>query len=158
MMVIFDKSINPVENEEVSYDFGEVVLEAMDILEEKYQGLADTSAEGTSVHFDAEYNLLQGEHVHVFNSLREHIRQVAQYDIHITDMVGTGYGRALLPFPEDCIRSEILCHAFGAHAIFPNTRTVLDIGGQDTKAIQVNSQGIVTSFHMNDRCAAGCGR
>jgi benzoyl-CoA reductase subunit A len=73
-------------------------------------------------------------------------------------MVGTGYGRALLPFPENCIKSEILCHAFGAHAIFPNTRTVLDIGGQDTKAIQVDSHGLVTSFHMNDRCAAGCGR
>jgi len=73
-------------------------------------------------------------------------------------MVETGYGRALLPFPEDCIKSEILCHAFGAHAVFPNTRTVLDIGGQDTKAIQVDSHGLVTSFHMNDRCAAGCGR
>ena len=47
---------------------------------------------------------------------------------------------------------------FGAHAIFPNTRTVLDIGGQDTKAIQVDSNGLVTSFYMNDRCAAGCGR
>jgi benzoyl-CoA reductase subunit A len=73
-------------------------------------------------------------------------------------MVGTGYGRALLPFPEKSIKSEILCHAFGAHAIFPNTRTVLDIGGQDTKAIQVDRYGLVTSFHMNDRCAAGCGR
>ena len=56
------------------------------------------------------------------------------------------------------IRSEILCHGLGAHAMFPNTRTVLDIGGQDTKAIQVDEQGIVTSFQMNDRCAAGCGR
>jgi benzoyl-CoA reductase subunit A len=64
----------------------------------------------------------------------------------------------LLPFPEKSIRSEILCHAFGAHAVFPNTRTVLDIGGQDTKAIQVDSHGLVTSFYMNDRCAAGCGR
>jgi benzoyl-CoA reductase subunit A len=42
--------------------------------------------------------------------------------------------------------------------MFPRTRTVLDIGGQDTKAIQVDEQGIVTSFQMNDRCAAGCGR
>jgi benzoyl-CoA reductase subunit A len=72
--------------------------------------------------------------------------------------VGTGYGRARLPFPKECIRSEILCHGLGAHATFPDTRTVLDIGGQDTKAIQVNDQGIVTSFQMNDRCAAGCGR
>jgi benzoyl-CoA reductase subunit A len=72
--------------------------------------------------------------------------------------VGTGYGRARLPFPKDQIRSEILCHGLGAHAMFPATRTVLDIGGQDTKAIQVDAEGIVTSFQMNDRCAAGCGR
>jgi benzoyl-CoA reductase subunit A len=72
--------------------------------------------------------------------------------------VGTGYGRARLPFPKDQIRSEILCHGLGAHAMFPNTKTVLDIGGQDTKAIQVDPEGIVTSFQMNDRCAAGCGR
>ncbi|MCK6506656.1 acyl-CoA dehydratase activase [Myxococcota bacterium] len=71
---------------------------------------------------------------------------------------GTGYGRARLPFPKEWIRSEILCHGLGAHAMFPRTRTVLDIGGQDTKAIQVDGEGIVTSFQMNDRCAAGCGR
>ncbi|MBM4059531.1 MAG: benzoyl-CoA reductase subunit A [Planctomycetes bacterium] len=72
--------------------------------------------------------------------------------------VGTGYGRQRLPFPEKLIRSEILCHGLGAHFMFPHTRTVLDIGGQDTKAIQVDAHGIVTSFQMNDRCAAGCGR
>ncbi len=72
--------------------------------------------------------------------------------------VGTGYGRARLPFPKEQIRSEILCHGLGAHALFPLTRTVLDIGGQDTKAIQVDPDGIVTGFQMNDRCAAGCGR
>jgi benzoyl-CoA reductase subunit A len=72
--------------------------------------------------------------------------------------VGTGYGRQTLPFPKEQIRSEILCHGLGAHAMFPGTRTVLDIGGQDTKAIQVDGDGIVTSFQMNDRCAAGCGR
>jgi benzoyl-CoA reductase subunit A len=72
--------------------------------------------------------------------------------------VGTGYGRQRLPFPDKLIRSEILCHGLGAHHMFPGTRTVLDIGGQDTKAIQVDEHGIVTSFQMNDRCAAGCGR
>ena len=72
--------------------------------------------------------------------------------------VGTGYGRQRLPFPKEQLRSEILCHGLGAHAMFPRTRTVLDIGGQDTKAIQVDPDGIVTSFQMNDRCAAGCGR
>ncbi len=72
--------------------------------------------------------------------------------------VGTGYGRARLPFDDAQIRSEILCHGLGAFTMFPGTRTVLDIGGQDTKAIQVDGNGIVTSFQMNDRCAAGCGR
>jgi len=79
-------------------------------------------------------------------------------DLQAASTVGTGYGRARLPFPKEQIRSEILCHGLGAHALFPNTRTVLDIGGQDTKAIQVDGNGIVTSFQMNDRCAAGCGR
>jgi len=72
--------------------------------------------------------------------------------------VGTGYGRQTLPFPKQAVRSEILCHGRGAHRMFAGTRTVLDIGGQDTKAIQVDEQGVVTSFQMNDRCAAGCGR
>ncbi len=78
--------------------------------------------------------------------------------VEVKAMVGTGYGRARLPFPKENIRSEILCHGLGAHALFPNTRTVLDIGGQDTKAIQVDGDGVVTGFQMNDRCAAGCGR
>ncbi len=82
----------------------------------------------------------------------------ASYDLTPAFTVGTGYGRARLPFPKEQIRSEILCHGLGAHALFPDTRTVLDIGGQDTKAIQVDPEGIVTSFQMNDRCAAGCGR
>ena len=82
----------------------------------------------------------------------------ATTDLTPAAVVGTGYGRARLPFPKEQIRSEILCHGLGAHALFPDTRTVLDIGGQDTKAIQVDADGIVTGFQMNDRCAAGCGR
>jgi len=79
-------------------------------------------------------------------------------DLEETFVVGTGYGRVTLPFPKEHIRSEILCHGLGAHMMFPDTRTVLDIGGQDTKAIQVDDAGIVENFQMNDRCAAGCGR
>ena len=75
-----------------------------------------------------------------------------------TYVVGTGYGRARLPFSKEHVRSEILCHGLGAHVMYPGTATVLDIGGQDTKAIQVDPNGIVESFQMNDRCAAGCGR
>lgn len=159
LMLAFDKSITPVENEMVQYNFKELVLESMKILEEKYQGLADEQEDGSKEDwYYAELNAVRNNFKNVEMSLREHIEVVADQEIHIAKMVGTGYGRALLPFPEDCIKSEILCHAFGAHAIFPNTRTVLDIGGQDTKAIQVDSHGLVTSFHMNDRCAAGCGR
>jgi benzoyl-CoA reductase subunit A len=91
-------------------------------------------------------------------SIRGVIEQVRTMCLHEVFTVGTGYGRQRLPFPKEQIRSEILCHGLGAHAMFPATRTVLDIGGQDTKAIQVDADGIVTSFQMNDRCAAGCGR
>ncbi|MEI7705374.1 MAG: benzoyl-CoA reductase subunit A [Deltaproteobacteria bacterium] len=73
-------------------------------------------------------------------------------------VVGTGYGRVRLPFPKEHIRSEILCHGLGAHMMYDGTRTVLDIGGQDTKSIQVDKDGIVENFQMNDRCAAGTGR
>jgi benzoyl-CoA reductase subunit A len=86
------------------------------------------------------------------------VDRVARMTLENAGSVGTGYGRQRLPFPEGQIKSEILCHGLGAHAMFPRTRTVLDIGGQDTKAIQVDEQGIVTAFQMNDRCAAGCGR
>ena len=94
----------------------------------------------------------------VAEPLAQAVRTAVAEDIDVVMEVGTGYGRARLPFPKECIRSEILCHGLGAHRMFPLTRTVLDIGGQDTKAIQVDGDGIVTSFQMNDRCAAGCGR
>lgn len=157
LMIVWDKSITPAENEVIDFNFKELVHLAMDELKTKYNSLPDTTAHG-SVNFDMEMNLLKGNFSNVADSLRSHIDDVADLDFHIANMTGTGYGRALLPFPEDCIKSEILCHAFGAHAIFPNTKTVLDIGGQDTKAIQVDKYGLVTSFQMNDRCAAGCGR
>ncbi|MBI2259385.1 MAG: benzoyl-CoA reductase subunit A [Flavobacteriia bacterium] len=159
LMLAFDKSITPVENEMVVYNFKELVHESMNILDEKYRGLVDQQEDGSKEDwYYAELNVVKNNYKTVESTLRQHIDEIADQDINIARMVGTGYGRALLPFPEDCIKSEILCHAFGAHAVFPNTRTVLDIGGQDTKAIQVDKHGLVTSFHMNDRCAAGCGR
>ena len=161
LMTIWDKSITAAENEIVQFDFASLITQAMDLLKEKYENLPDV-AENRAIesesNFDAEMYLLKGDFKNVSESLRERIDEVACLDFNIENMTGTGYGRALLPFPQECIRSEILCHAFGAHAIFPNTRTVLDIGGQDTKAIQVDKYGLVTSFQMNDRCAAGCGR
>jgi len=98
------------------------------------------------------------ERVEDSSAVRAEIEGAVATPLTVIGSVGTGYGRARLPFPKEQIRSEILCHGLGAHALFPGTRTVLDIGGQDTKAIQVDAQGIVTGFQMNDRCAAGCGR
>ncbi|HEX5624944.1 MAG TPA: BadF/BadG/BcrA/BcrD ATPase family protein, partial [Saprospiraceae bacterium] len=159
LMLAYDKSITPVENEMVSQSFEELVYEAMNFLGEKYKGLADQMpASGSEDWYYAELNASSNQYKSIESTLSRNIEEVAREEFHIANMVGTGYGRALLPFPEDCIMSEILCHAFGAHAVFPDTRTVLDIGGQDTKAIQVDAHGLVTSFHMNDRCAAGCGR
>lgn len=86
------------------------------------------------------------------------IEDALAIDLEETYLVGTGYGRVTLPFSKEHIRSEILCHGLGAHMMYPRTRTVLDIGGQDTKGIQVDENGIVANFQMNDRCAAGCGR
>jgi len=75
----------------------------------------------------------------------------------ITNLIATGYGRKIVPFKSEEI-SEISCHARGAHFLFPNTRTVIDIGGQDSKAIRLNENGEAVDFNMNDKCAAGTGR
>lgn len=73
----------------------------------------------------------------------------------------TGYGRIALKFQETPLQviTEITCHAMGGHLMQPNTRTILDIGGQDSKAIRVDpDNGRVIDFVMNDKCAAGTGR
>jgi len=75
----------------------------------------------------------------------------------INHVVGTGYGRFKVTFGDSQV-TEILCHARGAHFIYPQTRTVIDMGGQDTKAIKVGPDGEVVDFSMNDKCAAGTGR
>jgi predicted CoA-substrate-specific enzyme activase len=72
-------------------------------------------------------------------------------------VVGTGYGRYKILFGDAQI-TEITCHARGAQSLFPATRTVIDMGGQDTKVIKVGSDGSVADFSMNDKCAAGTGR
>jgi len=77
-------------------------------------------------------------------------------DIHY--IIGTGYGRVNVPFAHRTL-TEIACHAKGAHFIYgPSVRTVLDMGGQDCKAIRCDASGKVESFLMNDKCAAGTGR
>ena len=75
----------------------------------------------------------------------------------IVRIVTTGYGRAYIDSGDDSI-TEITCHAKGAHYLNPNVRTVIDIGGQDIKAISIDEHGAVKNFLMNDKCAAGTGR
>ncbi len=72
-------------------------------------------------------------------------------------VVGTGYGRYKVTFGNTQV-TEISCHARGAVQMFPSTRTVVDMGGQDTKAIRVSADGEIVDFCMNDKCAAGTGR
>ncbi|MDN5856401.1 MAG: acyl-CoA dehydratase activase [Actinomycetia bacterium] len=75
----------------------------------------------------------------------------------ITASIATGYGRRLVP-DVDRTFTEITCHARGAAAMCPGVRLVVDIGGQDSKAILVDDDGIAEDFAMNDRCASGTGR
>lgn len=72
-------------------------------------------------------------------------------------IVSTGYGRVSIPFANENV-TEISCHGRGAHFLNPDVRTILDIGGQDSKAIRLNEKGDVVDFVMNDKCAAGTGR
>lgn len=73
-------------------------------------------------------------------------------------IVGTGYGRVNIPMAHRAI-TEIACHALGANFIYgPSVKTLLDVGGQDVKAIRCDSKGKVINFIMNDKCAAGTGR
>jgi benzoyl-CoA reductase subunit A len=93
-------------------------------------------------------------------------RNALKYALEATDMpedrldycIGTGYGRVNVPMADRTI-TEIACHARGANFIYGSAvRTVLDVGGQDIKAIQCDEKGKVTNFLMNDKCAAGTGR
>ncbi|MGE3774185.1 MAG: acyl-CoA dehydratase activase [Gammaproteobacteria bacterium] len=81
--------------------------------------------------------------------------QLSEVDVEY--VIGTGYGRYRVTFGHDQI-TEISCHGRGAVHMFPHTRTVLDMGGQDTKAIRVSASGEIDDFCMNDKCAAGTGR
>ncbi len=96
----------------------------------------------------------------------ESARNALNYALEVTNMpedridycIGTGYGRVNVPMADRSI-TEIACHARGANFIYgPEVRTVLDVGGQDCKAIRCDGKGKVQNFLMNDKCAAGTGR
>lgn len=90
-------------------------------------------------------------------SLAAAVEKAGIQEEDIVRIVTTGYGRAYIDNGDDSI-TEITCHAKGAHYLNPNVRTIIDIGGQDIKAISIDEHGAVTNFLMNDKCAAGTGR
>jgi (R)-2-hydroxyacyl-CoA dehydratese activating ATPase len=89
--------------------------------------------------------------------LEEALRRAGIPVAKITYIVSTGYGRINVPFADRQF-TEITCHARAAVALFPGVRTIIDVGGQDAKAIKVGPGGKATDFVMNDKCAAGSGR
>lgn len=91
------------------------------------------------------------------NAYAEALRNGDIREEEVQYVVGTGYGRYKVIFGDTQI-TEISCHGRGSVHMFPGTRTVVDMGGQDTKAIRVSPRGEILDFCMNDKCAAGTGR
>jgi len=106
------------------------------------------------------YHVVQGTIVDEDAALRSLERALQQAGLsreHIGFLVTTGYGRTMVGFGDRNL-TEISCHARGARHLVPGIRTVIDIGGQDSKAISLDAEGRVANFSMNDKCAAGTGR
>jgi predicted CoA-substrate-specific enzyme activase len=91
------------------------------------------------------------------NLFRRLLRENGVSRDKVGSVVGTGYGRKLISFADKTI-TEITCQAWGIRRLMPDVRTVIDIGGQDSKLLRLNKDGAVGDFVMNDRCAAGTGR
>ena len=93
----------------------------------------------------------------VSEALSEALAQAGIAERDIDRAVATGYGRRMLDIADRTI-TEITCHARGAVRLVPEARLVIDIGGQDSKVIAIDENGLVVQFQMNDRCAAGTGK
>lgn len=89
--------------------------------------------------------------------MEEALKKTGLFFRAITYIVSTGYGRINVPFTDKQL-TEITCHAKGIASLFPKARTIVDIGGQDIKAIKLDAAGKIIDFVMNDKCAAGSGR
>jgi benzoyl-CoA reductase subunit A len=155
VLSLYDRAILNVETQLLPHTFEDLLRRA--VARVRATGRTGDMAAGDVLQSSPQ-GALQSSPPTPQGALQRAVDQVIAEPIEEMSFVGTGYGRQTLPFPKAAVRSEILCHGRGAHWFFPGTRTVLDIGGQDTKAIQLDETGVVTSFQMNDRCAAGCGR
>jgi predicted CoA-substrate-specific enzyme activase len=114
--------------------------------------IKDGTIVGTRVMPTGYHHLKAG--TRVFEAL---LQQAGLSRSDIRAVVATGYGRASIGFADKAM-TEILCHGAGAHFLNPDIRGVIDVGGQDSKAIVLDDQGRVDNFAMNDKCAAGTGR
>ena len=90
-------------------------------------------------------------------ALEAALREAGLARSSLRGVAATGYGREIIEMEKQTI-TEITCHAKGAHFLFPGIRTIIDIGGQDSKVIRIDEEGRVLHFVMNDKCAAGTGR
>jgi len=114
--------------------------------------MAEGKIRGTRVIFTG-YNAEQAG-TKVYEEL---LKELGIEKSDIRRVVSTGYGRNSVKFMDKAM-TEIICHGAGAHYLNPRARSVIDIGGQDSKAIVLDEKGKVKNFAMNDKCAAGTGR
>ena len=128
----------------VGMDIGSITTKAAVMDDEKVLG---TKVIFTGYHAENAGNL-------VFNELLGDLKLEREA---VSKIVATGYGRNSVRFAHAAI-TEITCHAAGAHYLNPRIRSIIDIGGQDSKAIVIDENGRVKDFAMNDKCAAGTGR
>ena len=130
-----------------------------------FAGIDSGSTSTDVVILDKEKNMIAGivlptgagAAVGAERALEEALKEAGLHREDIDALVTTGYGRTAIQAGDKSI-TEITCHAKGAHHLDPEVRTVVDIGGQDSKVIRIDENGAVENFVMNDKCAAGTGR
>jgi predicted CoA-substrate-specific enzyme activase len=114
--------------------------------------MAEGKIRGTKVVFTGYHAEQAGTKVY-----EELLAELGMEKSDVGRIVSTGYGRNSVKFMDKAM-TEIICHGAGAHYLNPRARSVIDIGGQDSKAIVLDEKGKVKNFAMNDKCAAGTGR
>lgn len=117
------------------------------VLIDKDKKIIDFSIMYTSFNRDESGRLVLDNSLKKFGLQRESIKYI----------VSTGYGRKALTISDKAV-PEIICHALGTKYLVPDVRTIIDIGGQDSKVISMDENGLILKFEMNDKCAAGTGR
>lgn len=142
-----DENINPRDGEIIAggVDVGSVSSQAVVMVDEKLYAYSNMRTGSDSPNS-------------ALNAMNWALEDTGLKIEDINYVVGTGYGRVNVPFADRAI-TEIACHGRGANFMFgPSVRTILDMGGQDCKAIRIDQVGKVKNFLMNDKCAAGTGR